>query len=155
MWCVRRIGGQIFAKQGPVLRVGLLALSLEAGFLQAAHLADFGNGRVRFGLYSELYSAGNKFQLQAGAYVQPCPAHPEATQFYAGDGDVIVLVVAAGVVQGLDADAGGLAHVKLAPGEFGRRGIRPGIVHGGPPTRSSLAGRRGSREAENRKKIRA
>lgn len=109
MWCVRRIGGQIFAKQGPVLRVGLLALSLEAGFLQAAHLADFGNGRVRFGLYSELYSAGNKFQLQAGAYVQPCPAHPEATQFYAGDGDVIVFAIAAGVVQGLDADAGGLA----------------------------------------------
>jgi hypothetical protein len=111
----------------------LLALSLEAGFLQAAHLADFGNGRVRFGLYSELYSAGNKFQLQAGAYVQPCPAHPEATQFYAGDGDVIVFAIAAGVVQGLDADAGGLAHVKLAPGEFGRRGVRPGTVHGGPP----------------------
>jgi hypothetical protein len=112
----------------------LLALSLEAGFLQASHLADFGDGRVRVGFYGELDSAGDKFQLQAGAYVQSCPAHPEATQFYAGDGDVIVFVVAAGVVKGLDADAGGLGHVKLALGEFGRRGVRPGTVHGGPPT---------------------
>ena len=50
--------------------------------------------------------------------------------------------------------AGWLAHVKLAFGKFGIRGVRPGTVHGGPPTRGSLAGWRGSREAENRCNLR-